>query len=113
KAFRIQEKVKGIGFDFPDKESAWQKVEEELSEFSLEEDLGKKQEKLGDVFFSLINYARIAGINADEALEKTNQKFTKRFQKMEVLAKEKNTELSNMSLDKMDELWEEAKQSFE
>ena len=109
KAFRIQEKVKGIGFEFHSAEDAWKKVEEELEEFHEETDLEKKEMELGDVFFSLINYARISGLNPDSALEKTNHKFIFRFQKMENLAQEKNLKLEDLSLDEMDELWEEVK----
>ncbi len=109
KAYRIQDKVKGIGFDFPNKEEAWKKVEEELQEFQTETDAFKKEEELGDVLFSLINYARIAGINADTALERTNQKFIRRFQALEELAKSRNLSLGEMSLDEMDDLWNEVK----
>ncbi len=109
KAFRIQEKVKGVGFEFHDAEDAWKKVDEELAEFHAETQLEKKEEELGDVFFSLINYARISGINPDSALEKTNNKFISRFQKMEIMAREKNLNLSDLDLDEMDLLWEEAK----
>lgn len=109
KAFRIQEKVKGIGFEFHDAEDAWKKVDEELAEFHAETDLEKKEQELGDVFFSLINYARISGINPDSALEKTNNKFISRFQIMEKLAQNKNLSLSEMNLEEMDLLWEEAK----
>lgn len=109
KAFRIQEKVKGVGFEFHDAEDAWKKVDEELAEFHAETDLEKKEQELGDVFFSLINYARISGINPDSALEKTNNKFISRFQKMEKLARTKNLSLSKMNLEEMDLLWEEAK----
>lgn len=109
KAFRIQEKVKGVGFDFPDEKSAWKKVEEEFAEFMAEEDMAKKEQELGDVFFSLINYARMSGMNPDSALEKTNHKFISRFQTMEKLAQERNLQLSNLSLEEMDVLWEEAK----
>lgn len=109
KAFRIQEKVKGIGFEFHDAEDAWKKVDEELKEFHAETDLEKKEQELGDVFFSLINYARISGINPDSALEKTNLKFINRFQKMEKLANDRSLNLSEMSLEEMDLLWEEAK----
>ena len=111
KAFRIQEKVKGIGFEFENAEDAWKKVEEELGEFHAESDFDKKETELGDVFFSLINYARISGLNPDSALEKTNLKFISRFQKMENLANERNLNLSEMPLEKMDELWEEAKKN--
>lgn len=109
KAFRIQEKVKGIGFEFADGEDAWKKVDEELAEFHAEKDLAKKEVELGDVFFSLINYARIVGINPDSALERTNTKFIDRFQKMEQLASDKNLKLEDLSLEEMDKLWEEAK----
>ena len=112
KAFRIQDKVKGLGFDFPNPEEAWKKVEEELKEFQAEIEIGsreKQESELGDIFFSLINYARISGINADTALERTNLKFISRFKKMEHLAKERNLNLSEMSLDEMDNLWEESK----
>lgn len=108
-AFRIQDKVKGIGFEFANAEDAWKKVEEELEEFHAETNLEKKEMELGDVFFSLVNYARISGINPDSALERTNNKFITRFQKMENLALDKNLKLENLSLEQMDLLWEEAK----
>ena len=112
KAFRIQDKVKGVGFDFPNPEEAWKKVEEELKEFQAEIEIGsreKQESELGDVFFSLINYARILGINADTALERTNLKFISRFKKMEHLVKERNLNFSEMSLNEMDNIWEESK----
>lgn len=109
KAYRIQDKVKGIGFDFPDEQEAWKKVEEEFAEFLEANGKEEKESELGDVFFSLINYARITGLNPDTALEKTNSKFISRFQKMEKLAQEKNLILSEMSLEEMDRLWEHAK----
>jgi ppGpp synthetase/RelA/SpoT-type nucleotidyltranferase len=109
KAFRIQEKVKGIGFDFATAEDAWEKVDEELAEFHAETDLEKKEQELGDVLFSVINYARISNLNADSALERTNVKFINRFKTLEKLALEKNLQLSEMSLQEMDVLWEEAK----
>ena len=112
KAFRIQDKVKGVGFDFPKPEEAWKKVEEELKEFQAEIEVGsreKQESELGDVFFSLINYARILGINADTALERTNLKFISRFKKMEHLVKERNLNFSEMSLNEMDNIWEESK----
>ena len=112
KAYRIQDKVKGIGFEFANAEDAWKKMEEELSEFHAETEISKKEAELGDIFFSLINYARILGINPDSALERTNNKFITRFQKMENLALEKKQNLADLPLKKMDELWEEAK-SFE
>ena len=109
KAYRIQDKVKGIGFEFANAEDAWKKVEEELSEFHAETEISKKEDELGDIFFSLVNYARILGINPDSALERTNNKFITRFQKMENLALEKKQNLADLPLNKMDELWEEAK----
>ncbi len=109
KAYRIQEKVKGIGFEFADAEDAWKKVGEELAEFHAETDPVKKETELGDVFFSLINYARISGINPDTALERTNNKFISRFQKMETIAFQRKLVLCDISLEDMDMLWEEAK----
>lgn len=109
KAYRIQDKVKGVGFEFADADDAWKKVEEELHEFHAETDAGKKEIELGDVLFSLINYARISGINPDSALEKTNAKFIGRFQTMEKLAAEKNLVFSDLSLQEMDVLWETVK----
>lgn len=111
KAYRIQDKVKGIGFEFPDAEEAWKKVDEEIQEFHAEEDLEKKEQELGDVFFSLINYARISGLNPDTALEKTNHKFISRFKTMENLAADKKLSLADLSLEEMDKLWDEAKLS--
>ncbi|MDF2553779.1 MAG: nucleoside triphosphate pyrophosphohydrolase [Chryseobacterium sp.] len=109
KAYRIQDKVKGIGFEFHDAEDAWKKVDEEIQEFHDETELDKKEQELGDVFFSLINYARISGLNPDSALERTNLKFISRFQKMENLALERNLKLEDMTLEEMDELWDEIK----
>ena len=84
-------------------------MDEEIQEFHAETDLDKKEQELGDVFFSLINYARISGINPDSALERTNLKFISRFQKMEKLAGEQDLKLADMSLEEMDVLWEQAK----
>jgi XTP/dITP diphosphohydrolase len=106
---KSQDKVKGIGFEFHDAEDAWKKVDEEIQEFHAETDLDKKEQELGDVFFSLINYARISGINPDSALERTNLKFISRFQKMEQLAAEADLKLGEMTLEEMDVLWEKAK----
>ena len=108
KAHRIQEKVKGIGFEFYNPEDAWEKVDEELEEFHAETDLNKKEEELGDVFFSLINYARMNGLNADSALEKTNNKFLHRFQLMDKMAGENIENLSDLSLEQMDFSWTRA-----
>lgn len=109
KAYRIQDKVKGIGFDFPNPSASWKKIEEEFAEFMAEDDPVKKELELGDVLFSLINHARIIGINPDTALERTNQKFIKRFMKMEAMVAEKQDKLENLSLEEMDLLWNIAK----
>ncbi|QAR30564.1 nucleoside triphosphate pyrophosphohydrolase [Ornithobacterium rhinotracheale] len=109
KAFRIQDKVKGIGFDFPSPQEAFSKIEEEIAEFKAETDKEKQENELGDVLFSIINYARQVGINPENALEKTNQKFINRFQKMENLAEAKKVNLSDLSIEQLDLLWEQAK----
>ena len=109
KAYRIQDKVKGIGFDFENEHDAWKKVEEEFAEFLEADSQEEKENELGDVFFSLINYARITDLNPDSALEKTNAKFISRFQLMEELANQRNLKLADLSLQEMDVLWEEAK----
>ncbi|NAW51171.1 nucleoside triphosphate pyrophosphohydrolase [Elizabethkingia argentiflava] len=113
KAFRIQDKAKGIGFDFPTAEEAWKKVEEELSEFRAEKEVDKIEAELGDLIFSLVNYSRILGINADTALERTNRKFIRRFQAMEELALQSGTSLSEMPLEEMGELWNSVKKDTE
>lgn len=110
KAYRIQDKVRGVGFDFPNADEAWQKVEEEIREMKAETDTQKKEEELGDVLFSIINYSRIAGINPDAALERTNAKFISRFQEMEKLAADKGISLAAQPLPLLDELWNTAKQ---
>lgn len=112
KASRIQEKAKGVGFDWEKPEQVWEKVIEEIAEFKAEVETGNKtdmENEFGDVLFSLINYARFLNINPEDALEKTNKKFIKRFQYLESKAKEKNLQLSEMSLTEMDVFWNEAK----
>lgn len=109
KAYRIQDKVKGVGFDFPTAQDAFEKIKEEIEELEKETDVQRKTQELGDVFFSLINYARTLGINPDEALEKTNQKFINRFQKMEEILKKNQMEFSQLSINQMDKYWQEAK----
>ncbi|MBF5026998.1 nucleoside triphosphate pyrophosphohydrolase [Planobacterium oryzisoli] len=111
KAYRIQEKVRGVGFEFASSKDAWEKVEEELQEFKEESDPSKKEMELGDVLFSLTNYARLEGLNPDTALERSNAKFIKRFQAMEHLAKERELTLSELTLPELDGLWEEVKKS--
>lgn len=109
KATRIQEKARGVGFDFPTTEEAWQKVEEEMKEFRNAENPQNKNDELGDVLFSIINYARLLNLNPDEALERTNLKFIQRFQYIEQKARENGTSITELSLQEMDEYWNEAK----
>jgi XTP/dITP diphosphohydrolase len=111
KAARIQEKVKGIGFDWSDKADVWAKVKEEIEELQVEVDKNSEhiEEEFGDVLFSLINYARFININPDDALSRTNSKFINRFKLMEILIKENNLEISNLTLEEMDIYWDKAK----
>ncbi|OBX21163.1 MULTISPECIES: nucleoside triphosphate pyrophosphohydrolase [Bizionia] len=112
KASRIQEKVAGVGFDWEEPNQVWEKVEEELQEFKDEINAGNQEameSEFGDVIFSLVNYARFLKINPENALERTNKKFTKRFQYLEAKAKSLNKNLKDMTLDEMDVFWEEAK----
>ncbi|MCS6795597.1 MAG: nucleoside triphosphate pyrophosphohydrolase [Raineya sp.] len=115
KAMRMQEKARAVGFDWERKEQVWQKVEEEMQEFqksynhTQQFDLTEAEKEFGDLLFSLVNYARFLGINPETALERTNQKFLKRFQYLEQKAKENNRKLSEMSLAEMDVFWNEAK----
>ena len=113
KANRIQEKVAGVGFDWEEPNQVWEKVEEELNEFKTEVELGdqdKMESEFGDVIFSMVNYARFLNINPENALERTNKKFSKRFQYLEEKAKTLNKPLAQMTLAEMDVFWEEAKQ---
>ncbi|GAA3967853.1 nucleoside triphosphate pyrophosphohydrolase [Mucilaginibacter dorajii] len=117
KASRIQEKARGVGFDWEEKDQVWAKVEEEMQEFKNEFnaedestiDHEKAEAEFGDLMFSLINYARFININPENALEKTNKKFIKRFQYLELKAKENGKQLQDMSLAEMDIFWNEAK----
>ncbi len=112
KANRIQDKVAGVGFDWEEPQQVWEKVEEELKELQTEVSTGdrdKMESELGDVLFSLINYARFLKINPENALERTNKKFIKRFQYLEHKSMEINKSLKDMTLAEMDVFWEEAK----
>ncbi|MDX2188366.1 MAG: nucleoside triphosphate pyrophosphohydrolase [Bacteroidota bacterium] len=114
KAIRIQEKARGAGFDWDEKSQVWDKVQEELAEFEAEssaEEINKEklEGEFGDVLFSLINYARFLNINPEDALEKTNRKFIKRFNYLESESKKDGKELSKMTLAEMDKYWNEAK----
>lgn len=118
KASRIQEKARGVGFDWEEKSQVWEKVEEEMREFRDEFnaadnvviDKEKAEDEFGDLLFSLINYARFIDINPEDALEKTNKKFIKRFQYLEAKARDQNKSLAEMSLAEMDLFWNEAKE---
>jgi len=112
KANRIQEKVRGVGFDWEKREQIWDKVMEEISELKEEiqnRDTEKIESELGDVLFSLINASRLYGIDPEAALEKTNRKFIKRFNYLENETMKKGISLHDMSLDEMNVIWEQAK----
>jgi len=115
KAFRIQEKVRGVGFDWKDKSQVWDKVLEEIEELKIElmkGDDDKIEAEFGDVLFALTNYARFINVNPEDALERTNKRFIKRFQIMENKIKEEGLELYDMSLSEMDVYWEQAKKVY-
>ncbi|PNW28887.1 nucleoside triphosphate pyrophosphohydrolase [Formosa algae] len=112
KASRIQEKVAGVGFDWEEPEQVWEKVEEELQEFKDEVAVGNQdamEDEFGDVLFSMVNYARFLNINPENALERTNKKFKKRFEYLEQQAALLNKSLQDMTLAEMDVFWEKAK----
>jgi MazG family protein len=118
KAIRIQDKARGVGFDWEKKEQVWQKVEEEMSEFKNEFNAeanepinhDKAMAEFGDLLFSLVNYARFIDIDPEEALERTNKKFIKRFQFLEAESKKAGKKMGEMTLAEMDVYWEKAKQ---
>ena len=112
KAQRIQEKARGVGFDWDREDQVWEKVNEELEEFREACESGDEQhqmEELGDLFFSIINYARFKNINPEEALERTNKKFIQRFQFLETESAKDGKSLSEMTLEEMDHYWNLAK----
>ena len=112
KASRIQDKVKGVGFDWEEPHQVWDKVQEELSELQVEVAAGnqdKMEAEFGDVLFSMINYARFLNVNPEDALERTNKKFIKRFQYLESKASEIGKPLMDMTLAEMDVFWNQAK----
>ena len=112
KALRIQEKVKHVGFEWENIEQVWDKVEEEIVELKVEvnkADKNKIEEEFGDVMFSLINYARFLDIDPDICLEKTNLKFKHRFEQMELYANEHSLDLSKLSLQEKEEIWQKMK----
>lgn len=113
KAYRIQEKVKGVGFEWKAREQVWDKVIEELNElkYEVEQESDKQhlEDEFGDLLFALVNYARYLGINPEDALERTNRKFINRFQYIESASKKDGKKLEDMSLEEMDHYWNEAK----
>lgn len=111
KASRIQEKVRGVGFDWEEDHQVWDKVEEELNEFKEASERSHEEAtgEFGDLLFSLINFARFKNINPDEALERTNKKFIQRFQYLETESAKDGKKLGEMSLAEMDEYWNKAK----
>jgi MazG family protein len=117
KAIRIQDKARGVGFDWERKEQVWEKVEEEIQEFKKEfnveseqpVDQEKAMAEFGDLLFSLVNYARFINIDPEEALERTNKKFIKRFQYLETESAKHGKKMGEMSLGEMDEYWNQAK----
>jgi len=112
KAYRMQDKARAVGFDWEEREQVWEKVEEELNEFKEAQKMGDAQqmeEEFGDLFFSLVNAARLYGINPETALECTNRKFIQRFNYLEQETIKKGRSLKEMSLAEMNKIWEEAK----
>lgn len=112
KAYRVQEKAANVGFDWEDRQQVWDKVKEELAEFEAEAREGNTtdmEQEMGDVLFSLVNVARLYGVHPENALEKTNAKFIRRFNYLEQRAAEMGRSLNDMSLEEMDAIWEEAK----
>ncbi len=113
KANRIQEKARGVGFDWDEQAQVWEKLKEELKELQDEVESGapkaKVEDEFGDVLFSMINYSRFIDVNPEDALERTNRKFIKRFQYLEKRANEQGKQLADMTLGEMESIWEEAK----
>ncbi len=113
RAFRMQEKAAGVGFDFPDSEENWQKVEEELQEFKAiagrDISTEEKEKEFGDILFALVNYARFNGLQPENALRMTNTKFERRFMHIERRLKEQGKSFTEVDLEEMDKYWDEAK----
>ncbi len=110
KAQRIQDKAKGVGFDWENSDQVWEKVLEELNEFKEAKTKEDQEEEFGDLLFSLINYARFKGIHPEDALEKTNKKFLYRFQYLETESAKDGKQMGEMTLNEMDEYWNRAKE---
>jgi XTP/dITP diphosphohydrolase len=109
KAQRLQEKAAGLKFDWDNLGQVWEKVEEEMQEVREAATPEHRAEEIGDLFFALVNYARFQGLSADELLERASAKFQKRFRYIEVAAQDRGSSLDRISLDEMEELWQEAK----
>ncbi|MHC5354769.1 nucleoside triphosphate pyrophosphohydrolase [Myroides sp. LJL115] len=112
KAYRIQQKASGVGFDWPNTAGVWLKIEEELNEFNIEQQNGNKanmEAEFGDILFTMVNYARHIGIDAQNALELANKKFIRRFGAMEQLAQKDNHSIGDISPEQMEEYWEKVK----
>ncbi len=116
KAYRIQEKVAQIGFDWEHKDQVWEKVEEEMAELKEAEESQNRlaiEEEFGDLMFSIVNYARAVNIDPETALSKANNKFIKRFKKMEDFARQEKLQLNDMNIEELDQLWDKAKKLHE
>ena len=115
KSYRIQEKAKGVGFEWENREDVWDKVKEELAELKYEvdnnADKAKLEDELGDLLFAITNYARYIGVNPEDALERTNKKFIRRFQFMEEHSADEGKKLEDMTLIEMEEYWQRAKKT--
>ena len=114
KAYRIQEKVKGVGFEWKERDQVWDKVTEEMEELKYEVDTDAPRERvedeLGDLLFAIVNYARYVGVNPEDALERTNKKFIRRFQYIETESAKEGKKVEEMSLEEMDVYWNKAKE---
>lgn len=109
KAYRIQDKVKGVGFEFENQEQVFDKIQEEIEEFKNEENPIDREMEFGDILFSLINYGRFLGINSEDALERSNKKFINRFKELELIVQQNNQNINNLTISELNTLWEKVK----
>ncbi|WP_313375812.1 nucleoside triphosphate pyrophosphohydrolase [Chishuiella sp.] len=109
KAYRIQDKVKGVGFEFENKEQVFDKIQEEIEEFKNEKNPIDREMEFGDILFSLINYGRFVGINSEDALERSNKKFINRFKKLELIVQQNNQNINDLTISELNSLWKKAK----
>ena len=116
-AYRVQEKAAGVGFDFPERDGAWEKIEEEIREYRDRVEGGaqaeEKEAEFGDLLFALVNYARFTEVNPENALRRTNEKFRRRFRHIERRLAEQGQTMADVGLAEMDRYWDEAKQQEE